>query len=395
MITLNRLPRANGKDYQVRPNAELICPGCRAPLSEVRTSNGILYRCEKCDGRAVSLGLLRRTFTPESINPLWLHTIHREGTPGRRCPSCGNIMFAVHLSDQASATVEVCRICEFVWFDAGETQSLLPRPLPKQAPQLSQKAREAIALLKVEQLSEQARGADFDSAPPDERWKEIAGFFGMPIEFDTPPRERRPWITWLLCLAIIAASAFAFTDLDATVQRFGLIPAEATRLGGLTFLTSFFLHAGVLHLIGNVYFLFVFGDNVENFLRPLRYLALVVFAAFVGDLAHLASNPHATTPAVGASGGIAGVITFYALALPQIRLGFLLRWGFVWFRWVRLRAWVALLLWIIFQTIGAWEQKAGVSAVSAFAHLGGAAVGLVSWLLWRKQGVVASASAET
>ena len=64
-----------------------------------------------------------------------------------------------------------------------------------------------------------------------------------------------------------------------------LIPAQATRLHGLTFLTSFFLHAGVIHLIGNMYFLLVFGDDVENFLKPGRYLALIVLAAFIGDIA--------------------------------------------------------------------------------------------------------------
>ena len=80
-----------------------------------------------------------------------------------------------------------------------------------------------------------------------------------------------------------------------------------------------------------MYFLLAFGHAVENFLRPLRYLTLIALAVFIGDPAHIALDPRSHTPCMGASGGIAGVITFYALNFPRMRLGFLMRWGFVWF----------------------------------------------------------------
>jgi membrane associated rhomboid family serine protease len=241
-----------------------------------------------------------------------------------------------------------------------------------------------LAIAEVERLSKQAEGPDLDSAAPDESWKQIAAFLGMPVEFDAPEEQRRPWATWLLSAAIICASLLAFPNLREVVQRFGLIPAEATRLDGLTFVTSFFLHAGIIHLAGNMYFLLAFGYAVEDFLRPLRYLALIALAAFIGDLAHIALDPRSQTPCIGASGGIAGVITFYALNFPRMRLAFLMRWGFVWFRWIRLPAWFVFVLWILFQIIGTLEQKAGMSSVSSAAHLGGATVGLAGWLVWRK-----------
>jgi membrane associated rhomboid family serine protease/Zn-finger nucleic acid-binding protein len=365
--------------------SNFICPACQRPLKEMRTSYGIFWSCENCGGRAVSVELLRHAFTAESINPLWLHAIRGEGPSSRKCPACRRPMIEVNLSDNAEVRVDVCRLCHFVWFDAGEVENLKPRPLPAPTPELPQEARELLAIEKVKQLAEEARGSDFDSAPPDEHWKEIAGFFGFPIEFDAPEETRRPWVTWLLSAAIICVSLLVLPHLRDVVQRFGLIPAQATRLDGLTFVTSFFLHAGIIHLIGNIYFLIVFGDNVEDFLRPFRYLLLIALAAFIGDLVHIAADPHSQIPCVGASGGIAGVITFYALKFPQVRLAFLMRWGFMWFRWIRLPAWFALVLWILFQFLGAWEQKAGISSVSAFAHLGGAAVGLVAWLIWRRE----------
>ena len=368
----------------VSSGSEFLCPRCKVPLKEVRTSGGVFYGCDVCGGRAVTIELLRKRFTPESINPLWLHAMRGAGRAGLPCPSCLQPMIGVALFDQAEINVDVCQHCHFIWFDAHEVDTLVPHQPDPVAPELPQKAREMLAMAEVERLSKQAEGPDLDSAAPEESWKQIAAFLGMPVEFDAPEEQRRPWATWLLSAAIICASLLAFSDLRGVVQRFGLIPAEATRLGGLTFVTSFFLHAGIIHLAGNMYFLLAFGHAVENFLRPLRYLALIAVAAFIGDLAHIALDPRSQTPCIGASGGIAGVITFYALNFPRMRLAFLMRLGFVWFRWIRLPAWFVFVLWILFQIIGTLEQRAGISSVSSAAHLGGAAVGILAWLVWRK-----------
>ena len=366
--------------------SQFLCPRCNLPLNEVRTSGGILYGCNVCGGRAVTIELLRKRFTPESINPLWLHAMRGKGRAGCPCPLCRQTMIGVALSDGTEIYVDVCQRCHFVWFDAHEVDTLVPRqpePTPVAA-ELPQKAREMLAMAEVERLSKQAEGPDFDSAGPDESWKQIAAFLGMPVEFDESEEQRKPWATWLLSAVIICASLLAFLNLRELVQRFGLIPAQATRLDGLTFVTSFFLHAGVIHLAGNMYFLLAFGHAVENFLRPLRYLTLIALAAFIGDLAHIALDPRSQIPCIGASGGIAGVITFYALNFPRMRLAFLMRWGWVWFRWIRLPAWFVFVLWFLFQIIGTLEQKAGMSSVSSAAHLGGAAVGVFAWLVWRK-----------
>jgi membrane associated rhomboid family serine protease/Zn-finger nucleic acid-binding protein len=368
----------------VSSSSEFVCPRCNVPLKDVRTSGGVFYGCDICGGRAVTIELLRKRFTEESINPLWLHATRGEGGVGLPCPSCRQPMISVPLSDQAEIRVDVCQHCHFIWFDPHEVETLVPRQPDPVAPELPQKAREMLAIAEVERLAKQAEGSDLDSTAPEESWKQIAGFLGMPVEFDAPEEQRRPWATWVLSVAIICASLVAFSNLRDVVQRFGLIPAEATRLGGLTFVTSFFLHAGIIHLAGNMYFLLAFGHAVENFLRPLRYLALIALAAFIGDLAHIALDPRSQTPCIGASGGIAGVITFYALNFPRLRLAFLMRWGFVWFRWIRLPAWFVFVLWFFFQIIGTLEQRVGMSSVSSAAHLGGAAFGVLAWLVWRK-----------
>lgn len=348
-------------------------------------AHGIFWACPECGGRALSVELLRRTFTNESINPFWRRVLTNPATGDRACPCCDRSMLQVALADAAdSPAIDVCRLCHFVWFDANEMAGLTPRPITPAPPPLPAEARQAIAMLEVKRLADAAEGSDFDSEPPDEWWKQVAAFFGVPVEFDAPAQETRPWITWLLCLTIVLVSVATFSDLRTWVNEYGLIPAQAGRHHGLTFLTSFFLHAGVIHVLGNLYFLFVFGDNMENFLRWPRYLLLIVVAALVGDLLHIAADPRANIPSIGASGGIAGVIVFYALQFPRIRLGFLFRYWF-YFRWIRLPAWFALVLWVAFQIIGAAQQLAGMTSVSSLAHLGGAVVGLLAWLLWRER----------
>ena len=126
-----------------------------------------------------------------------------------------------------------------------------------------------------------------------------------------------------------------------------------------------------------------FGGNVEDYLGRKRFLALILLAELAGNFFHIAADPHSTTPCIGASGGISAVIAFYALKFPHARLGFLAgryyRYG-----WIKLPACGAFALWIAMQFFGAYGQIAGFGKVSAMAHVGGATVGVLAWIAWRK-----------
>ena len=114
---------------------------------------------------------------------------------------------------------------------------------------------------------------------------------------------------------------FTVSDLRAAADQWGLIPAEMFRHGGLTLVSCFFLHGGIFHLIGNVYFLLILGDNCEDLLGPWRYMQLLVAATVVGALAHIALNIGSPIPCIGASGGISGIIAYYALRHPETKVG--------------------------------------------------------------------------
>jgi membrane associated rhomboid family serine protease len=202
---------------------------------------------------------------------------------------------------------------------------------------------------------------------------------GMPIEYNDTPLRNRPVVTWSLAALITVVSLTTMTNLKTMVEDWGLIPAELGRHFGLTFFTAFFLHAGFLHLIGNLYFLLVFGDNTKDVLGKLRFLLLVAVSAFVGDMAHIALDPHATVPCIGASGGISGILAYYCLRFPTATVGGIWR-----FRWFRVPVRLMFAFWVLMQFIEAMWIMGGIGDVAVFAHLGGAAVGALFWWQTRR-----------
>jgi membrane associated rhomboid family serine protease/Zn-finger nucleic acid-binding protein len=331
------------------------------------------------------MALLRKTIGQDRVTAIWSRAISSPCDTGKSCPICSRAMAQVTMGVTGQALeLDVCRRCEFVWFDAAEYEAV-PLPLkPKEFGEVDEKdlppaAREALALYRVQKIAEQAQAEENAAPLPDENWKTVPAIFGLPVEMDSDLLESMPWATLSLAAVIAAISIWSFSDLKNAVQQFGLIPSEAWRYGGLTFLTSFFLHGGIWHLVSNLYFLIIFGDHVEDYLGRKRWLLLVLLAAIAGDFLHVMADPRDTTPCIGASGGISGLIAFYALKFPHARLGFLIR-----FYWVRLPAWGAFGLWVLLQCWGAYEQIAGFSNVSSLAHLGGTAVGVALWFFWRK-----------
>lgn len=343
------------------------------PLNTVRQREGLFFHCPDCQGRAVTFPQIRRV-AGDRFTTQFLREINaNEHLGDRSCPFCLRPMRRFH-SPEPLLELDACKPCGVVWFDPQEFEAV-----PEGGVESPDAARlrgiEAEAMGRLERLKERESQDD----TPDEFWKTVPAILGFPVESETAGLARRAWLTWSLALLIGALSLWAFFDLEAAVNAFGFIPVEAWRYGGVTLLTSFFLHGGVLHLVGNLYFLLVFGDNVEDYLGRRRYLLLVLTATVVGDVVHLLADSASSTPCIGASGGISGVIIFYGLQFPRARLSFL--W---YFRWVQMSAWFALILWLLLQAVVMILQFSGASDVAATAHLGGAVAGLLLWLAWRR-----------
>jgi membrane associated rhomboid family serine protease len=143
-----------------------------------------------------------------------------------------------------------------------------------------------------------------------------------------------------------------------------------------TGLTSMFLHGGWIHLLGNLWFLFLFGDNVEDRLGHVNYLLFYVAGGLVAAASHLVFNLHSPVPTVGASGAIAAVLGAYAILYPRASVLTLVP-VFLFFRVISLPALLVLALWFVMQIfIGTLSIGASAGGVAWWAHIGGFLFGL-------------------
>jgi membrane associated rhomboid family serine protease/Zn-finger nucleic acid-binding protein len=366
------------------------CPSCGHALERRQQSHGVFWACPNCGGRAVGIGLLKQLRDPAVVTRAWLAAESAPAGHGRPCPTCGGPMRVVTLD--TLPRLEICALCEIVWFDP-KAYDALPAAAGAIAteapaadhglPELGPNAGPVLPARPPENAGTPA-GETWRGDPPDAWWKYVAALFGMPVRDGEDQLDRPPWATWGLVAFTCVVSVLAFSDLPRWIGLFGLVPAQAGRDGGLTFLASFFLHAGVWHLAANMYFLLLFGDNVEETIGVGRYLLLIFMAAVIGDVVHIEFDPHRTVPLIGASGGIAGIMAFYACQFPRVRLKFI--FGAFWlglYRWVTVPTWVFFAFWISLQGLGVMAQLSGRSSVSALGHVGGAAVGALFYLGWR------------
>ncbi|MCC7236189.1 MAG: rhomboid family intramembrane serine protease [Bryobacterales bacterium] len=198
---------------------------------------------------------------------------------------------------------------------------------------------------------------------------------------DSLPSRNKPLITG--CLIAINALVFLFElslapgGREAFVHTFGMVP---DRFAWSSLLTSMFLHGGWLHLIGNMWFLWIYGDNVEDILGHGRFLLFYLVCGMAAGLSHLVFNFDSAAPTVGASGAIAGVMGGYLRRFPHARIVTLLPL-FIFFTTIELPAYVILLYWFaiqIFSGVGD-SARAGVQegGVAWWAHAGGFVTGVL------------------
>jgi membrane associated rhomboid family serine protease len=345
----------------------------------------VFWHCPKCGGRTASLEFLRRNAAKEAIDKLWNAARNAAPRGALPCPACERRMVEVEArSAGGSVEVDVCAPCHFIWFDAGELEAL-PGKAPALAPEeiplaarLSDEDRRELAHAQVEDLAvrhREARGEEVRRPETPFEW--FRWLFGLPITARSRLAEV-PVVTLLTTAAIAVIGIWTMGSDDAT-KAFGLVPAEWERLGGLTFFTSFFLHADAEHLVGNLTFFLIVGAGAEDLLGKGRFVLLLAAATLAGGIAHVLAEPASIVPCVGASGGISGLLTFFAAKNPSARIG--LVFGLP---WIRVPAGAVLLLWACLQLPELIFQLQGNTDVAATAHLGGAIAGVAFWLVYRK-----------
>lgn len=210
---------------------------------------------------------------------------------------------------------------------------------------------------------------------------------------DNIPHSRPPYLNY----AIIVANFLVFfmelssgPNLPKVIEVFGFVPARFITLLGylpqalpvllIPLFTSLFLHAGWLHIIGNMWFLYIFGDNVEDALGHWRYLLFYLLCGVGANFFFMAFSAKSSMPLIGASGAIAGVMGAYCFLFPGARILTLVP-IFIIFTLMELPAYIFLGIWFLMQFfLGSYTfvgRQAGAGGVAWWAHVGGFLVGIV------------------
>ena len=211
---------------------------------------------------------------------------------------------------------------------------------------------------------------------------------------DHNPSQRTPYVTYVLIAinVIVFVSYWGLLSDEARLIAFfdnwALSPADFT--GGserYTILTSMFLHGGFMHLAGNMLFLWIFGDNLEDTFGHLGFLAFYLACGLAAAFAQIIPDPDSTIPMVGASGAIAGVMGGYLLLFPRARVDVLIIL-IIFVRLIALPAWIMLGIWFGLQILGGYASLgASEGGVAYLAHAGGFLAGLLLTLpVWLRAG---------
>jgi len=205
----------------------------------------------------------------------------------------------------------------------------------------------------------------------------------IPIRDENPTR-RRAWVTTSLVAVNLAVFVAQETGRSAVlVQEYGFVPAAAFTASPAHWFGSMFLHGSVLHIASNLIYLWIFGNNVEDVLGPVRFVALYFLAGLGGHVVHTLADVHSTVPTIGASGAISGLLAAYWIRFPHARIHTIL-FLFVFLRWIRLPAGLVIGYWLLLQVINGLVQLGGGASggVAWFEHIGGFGSGAVLFLLF-------------
>ena len=238
---------------------------------------------------------------------------------------------------------------------------------------------------------------------------------------DEHPTLRTPVMTY----AIIAINVFVWfyfqgagfsePQLAASVCNLGMVPAELTggaplgtavqiapgmacvvdneAINTFTPISSMFLHGGWLHLLGNMLFFWVFGNNIEDSMGSVRFIVFYLLCGLAAAAAHVFVQPASPVPTVGASGAVSGVMGAYLVLYPQVRVKMLFIWV-IFIQILRVRAWLVLLWWLGWQILSGLPELTGMrpdvsSGVAFWAHVGGFVAGVVLVKLFENPRLVA------
>jgi membrane associated rhomboid family serine protease len=212
----------------------------------------------------------------------------------------------------------------------------------------------------------------------------------FPIGDDNSQERTVPVVTFVLIALNVLVFLVELSGGDQFIDRWAFVPSRFSQdpAGNvITIFSSMFMHGGWFHLLGNMLFLWIFGDNVEDRFGHAKFLIFYLLAGIAATFAQYAVSTQSPVPNVGASGAIAGVLGAYILMFPQSRVNVLVGRQIVAMpAIIVIGAWIALQLFSSVGTIGHTDESAGSGGVAYMAHVGGFAAGLLMTFFFRGSG---------
>ncbi len=214
----------------------------------------------------------------------------------------------------------------------------------------------------------------------------------IPFKDENPTRTFPFFTITIIVLNVLVffVELFYASDLKALVYKYGAVPRNLLSMNDnrqipavLTIFTSMFMHGGFLHISGNMLYLWIFGNNIEDRLGHFRFLLFYMLSGVVAVYSNAIASPASQVPMIGASGAISGILGAYLLLYPRTRVHTLIFFGFF-IQIVRVPALIVIGLWGVIQVISGIMSKGqgAQGGVAWFAHIGGFLFGLLTIYLW-------------
>jgi len=371
------------------------CPVCNLPLRNIQHEGQSVDICSNCKGMWLAEGELQQVVHGLlSENKVDYETVqeayrnkpliyNRVGMPIRICPKCKTQMHTFNYSYDSNVFLDKCSSCGGIWADKGEIEQVAK--YIKGNPKIDKYADAfAGSYARFETFESNAKeitktSNDLMSADGD-RGKLLAIFYTIipfPLGDDFPTKRFAKatfGLIFLNVLIFVLQSIFVHGDQERYFNFVGQIPSLALSIKRApTYISSMFVHGGLIHLIGNMYYLWIFGDNVEDEMGSFKFIIFYLLCGIFGSIIFCLMHPSLNEPAIGASGAISGVLGAYLLLFPRQYL------EVFWLgRKREISAVYYLMSWIIMQLfIGSISLATKDVNIAYWAHIGGFITGLI------------------
>jgi len=361
------------------------CPFCSTNLRQIRSNAASIDTCPECGGvwfdKGKFLPVAKMLAASDKIKPEKIKLFYKRDVKNlyavkeeaRLCPKCNLTLKRFNYSGDSNVFLDKCPECGGIWADGKEIYQVAS--YLKEDPETTAVGRRLAEIVKA--TNPEPLADDKNSIP--------VYFMFLPriiIPFaDDTPRQRLPIVTISLiglCVLAFLGQMFLVRDPESFLQVFGFVPANFFSIG---LISSMLLHGSILHLGFNMLFLWLFGDNVEDKFGRLGYVWFCLGAGLFASLMHGIFSLNSTTPTIGASGFISGVMGAYLVFYPSANVKM-----FCFYRIIEVPVIVYFSCWFAMQIISAFLSADGsAGGVAWYAHIGGFLFGVVAAFIEKRR----------